>query len=140
LFYASGQIMDRFGRMWTSVPSMLGLGAGHIILAFTHDAPGRVVWFIGVAILLSLANGIGSGLLMTLGADLADKDDPAPFLGAWRFTSDAGSAAAPLAVSLITALASVAIASSVMGVFGLLGAGILVRYLPRYLPRRPRSR
>jgi MFS family permease len=140
LFYASGQIMDRFGRMWTSVPSMLGLGAGHIILAFTHDAPGRVVWFIGVAILLSLANGIGSGLLMTLGADLADKDDPAPFLGAWRFTSDAGSAAAPLAVSLITALASVAIASSVMGVFGLLGAGILVRYLPRYLPRRPRLR
>jgi MFS family permease len=140
LFYASGQIMDRFGRMWTSVPSMLGLGAGHIILAFTHDAPGRVVWFIGVAILLSLANGIGSGLLMTLGADLADKDDPAPFLGAWRFTSDAGSAAAPLAVSLITALASVAIASSIMGVFGLLGAGILARYLPKYLPRRPRSR
>ncbi|MEO6504529.1 MAG: MFS transporter [Terrimesophilobacter sp.] len=140
LFYASGQIMDRFGRMWTSVPSMLGLGAGHIILAFTHDAPGRVLWFIGVAILLSLANGIGSGLLMTLGADLADKDDPAPFLGAWRFTSDAGSAAAPLAVSLITALASVAIASSIMGVFGLLGAGILARYLPRYLPRRPARR
>ncbi len=140
LFYASGQIMDRFGRMWTSVPSMLGLGAGHIILAFTHDAPGRVLWFIGVAILLSLANGIGSGLLMTLGADLADKDDPAPFLGAWRFTSDAGGAAAPLAVSLITALASVAIASSIMGVFGLLGAGILARYLPRYLPRRPARR
>ena len=140
LFYASGQIMDRFGRIWTSVPSMLGLGAGHIILAFTHDAPGRVLWFIGVAILLSLANGIGSGLLMTLGADLADKDDPAPFLGAWRFTSDAGGAAAPLAVSLITALASVAIASSIMGVFGLLGAGILARYLPRYLPRRPARR
>ncbi|MEO7007264.1 MAG: MFS transporter [Terrimesophilobacter sp.] len=140
LFYASGQIMDRFGRMWTSVPSMLGLGVGHIILAFTHDAPGRVLWFIGVAILLSLANGIGSGLLMTLGADLADKDDPAPFLGAWRFTSDAGGAAAPLAVSLITALASVAIASSIMGVFGLLGAGILARYLPKYLPRRPARR
>jgi MFS family permease len=138
LFYASGQVMDRFGRMWTSIPSMLGLGVGHIVLAFTHDAPGRVAWFIGVAILLSLANGIGSGLLMTLGADLADKDDPAPFLGAWRFTSDAGSAAAPLAVSLFTALASVAIASSIMGVFGLLGAGILARYLPKYLPRRPR--
>jgi MFS family permease len=135
LFYASGQIMDRFGRLWTSVPSMIGLGAGHIILAFTHDVPGRVAWFIAVAILLSLANGIGSGLLMTLGADLADKDDPAPFLGAWRFTGDAGSAAAPLAVSLVTALASLAIASSIMGVFGFLGAGILARYLPRYLPR-----
>ncbi|GAB3033027.1 MFS transporter [Parafrigoribacterium mesophilum] len=140
LFYASGQIMDRFGRMWTAIPSMVGLGAGHIVLAFTHDVPGRVVWFIGVAILLSLANGIGSGLLMTLGADLADKSDPAPFLGAWRFTSDAGSAAAPLAVALITALASVAIASSIMGAFGLLGAGILARYLPRYLPRPPATR
>ncbi|TFC52653.1 MFS transporter [Cryobacterium sp. TMT1-21] len=141
LFYASGQIMDRFGRMWTALPSMIGLGAGHLILAFTHDLPTNVEWFIAVAMILALANGIGSGLLMTLGADLAPKNtSPAPFLGAWRFTADLGGAVAPLAVAGLTAVATVSLASGVMGVFGLFGAVILGRYIPRYAPRRPRPR
>lgn len=138
LFYASGQIMDRFGRIWSAVPSMIGLGLGHVALAFTHDLPSNVGWFIGVAMFLSLANGIGSGLLMTLGADLAPQRYPAPFLGAWRFTADFGSAAAPLALAGITALASLSIASGVMGVFGLVGAVLMRRYIPRFAPHRPR--
>ncbi|MDJ0349054.1 MFS transporter [Cryobacterium sp. PH29-G1] len=140
LFYVSGQIMDRFGRIWSAVPSMIGLGLGHVALAFTHDLPSNVGWFIGVAMFLSLANGIGSGLLMTLGADLAPQRHPAPFLGAWRFTADFGSAAAPLAVAGITALASLSIASGIMGAFGLFGAVLLRRYIPRFAPHRPRSR
>jgi MFS family permease len=138
LFYASGQIMDRFGRMWTAIPSMIGLGVGMLALAFTHDLPGNVQWFIAVAMFLSLANGIGSGLLMTLGADLAPPTGPAPFLGAWRFTADFGSAAAPLAVAGITAVVSLSMASGVMGIVGLIGAGVLWRYIPRYAPRHPR--
>ena len=138
LFYASGQIMDRFGRLWSAVPSMVGLGTGLIVLALTPDLPGAVTWFIGVAMFLSVANGIGSGILMTLGADLADKDNPAPFLGAWRFTADVGSAGAPVLVAGITAAASLAVATGVMGVLGLVGAAILLRYVPRYAPRTPR--
>jgi len=132
LFYTSGQIMDRFGRLWSALPSMIGLAAGHIALAFTHDAPTAVGWFIAAAMFMSLANGLGSGILMTLGADLADQSNPAPFLGAWRFTADAGSAAAPLAISAITAGASIAVASGFIGVLGLVGAGLLWRYVPRY--------
>jgi MFS family permease len=138
LFYASGQIMDRYGRLWSALPSMIGLGVGHLVLAATHNVPSNVQWFIGVAMFLSVANGIGSGILMTLGADLADKSNPAPFLGAWRFTGDAGSAAAPLLVSALTAI-SIATAAGVMGVIGLVGAGILLRYLPRYAPHKPRE-
>ncbi|MEC5183733.1 MFS family permease [Cryobacterium sp. MP_3.1] len=138
LFYASGQIMDRFGRMWTAIPSMIGLGVGMLALAFTHDLPENVAWFIAVAMFLSVANGIGSGLLMTLGADLAPAGGPAPFLGAWRFTADFGSAAAPLAVAGIIALLSLSVASAVMGMVGLVGAGVLWRYIPRYAPRHPR--
>jgi MFS family permease len=136
LFYLGGWIMDRFGRLWTAVPSMLGLGLGHLILAFTHDLPANVAWFVAVALLLSLANGIGAGILMTLGADLADPADPAPFLGAWRFTNDTGGAIAPLLVAGVTAAASLAVASGVMGVLGLLGALVLRIYVPRY-SRRP---
>jgi MFS family permease len=139
LFYASGQIMDRWGRLASALPSMIGLGVGHLVLAVSHDLPGNVVWFITVAMFLSVANGIGSGIIMTLGADLADARNPAPFLGAWRFTGDVGSAAAPLLVSLLTGVASIAIATGVMGIVGLVGAGILWRYVPRYVPRKPRT-
>ncbi len=135
LFYTTGQIMDRWGRMWTALPTMIGLGLGHLVLAFTHDLPASVAWFIVITMVLGVANGFGTGLLMTLGADLADRRNPAPFLGAWRFTSDAGGAAAPLAISGLTALVSLSFATGVMGVLGLVGAGILWRYLPRYLPR-----
>jgi MFS family permease len=138
LFYVSGQIMDRYGRLWSALPSMIGLGAGLLALAFTHDLPGRVEWFIAVAMFLSLANGIGSGILMTLGADLAPRDNPAPFLGAWRFTADLGGAIAPVTVAGLTAVASISVATGVTGVFGLAGAVLLWRYIPRYLPRNDR--
>lgn len=140
LFYTSGQIMDRFGRLWSALPCMIGLGLSYLALSLTHDLDARVGWFVGVAMVMSLANGVGSGILMTLGADLAEPSNPAPFLGAWRFTGDAGSAAAPLLISAVSALASIALASGVMGVLGLIGAGILLRYVPRYAPhtRRPR--
>ena len=136
LFYTGGQIMDRFGRLWTAVPSMIGLGLGHLVLAFTHDLLTNEGWFIAMALFLSLANGIGAGILMTLGADLAPPGNPAPFLGAWRFTNDTGGAVAPLLIAGITAVASLPVAVAVMGALGFVGAGALLRYVPRYSPRR----
>ncbi len=138
LFYAGGWIMDRFGRLWTAVPSMIGLGASHLLLAFTHDVPSAVTWFVVVALLLALSNGIGAGILMTLGADLADPKHPAPFLGAWRFTNDTGAAAAPLIIAGATALVSLPFAAGVMGVLGLLGAVDLRVFVPKYSTRRVR--
>ncbi|MCS5734042.1 MFS transporter [Herbiconiux daphne] len=135
LFYTSGQIMDRFGRLWSVVPSMVGMGIALIVLSFTHDLPGAAGWFIAVAIVMGVANGVGSGIIMTLSADLAPRDDPAPFLGAFRFTADAGAALAPLAVSGIVAIATLSLATGLVGVVGIVGAGILVRNVPRYVPR-----
>ncbi|MFB2581750.1 MFS transporter [Herbiconiux sp. P15] len=138
LFYTSGQIMDRFGRLWSVVPSMVGMGLALIALAFTHDLASAVQWFVVIAITMGVANGVGSGIIMTLSADLAPRDNPAPFLGAFRFTADAGAALAPVAVSAIVVVASLPLATGLMGVVGLVGAGILVRNVPRYLPHRRR--
>lgn len=139
LFFAGGWIMDRFGRLWTAVPSMIGLGLGHLALAASAFLPGSIGWFIGIAMFLSLANGIGAGILMTLGADLADPRHPAPFLGAWRFTNDSGAAAAPLIVSGLTALVSLPFAAAGLGVLGLVGAVMLRVFVPKYSAHRARS-
>jgi len=88
-------------------------------------------------VLFGVANGITSGVILTLGADLAPKANPAPFLGAYRTIADAGAAAAPLVVAAVTSIVSIAAASATMGVVGLIGAGLLARFVPRYVPRRP---
>lgn len=135
LFYLGGWLMDRFGRLYTAVPSMIGLGLGLIGLALSDLAADPVPWFVAVAMWLSLANGIGAGILMTMGSDLAGRENPAPFLGAWRLVMDSGSAGAPLALAGLTALGGIAVASGVFGVVGLIGAGMLAHYIPRQLPR-----
>ncbi|MFE5672079.1 MFS transporter [Agromyces sp. NPDC056523] len=138
LFYVSGHVMDRHGRLWSAIPGLVGLSVGHLVLAFTHDLPAAVAWFTGVAILLGIANGLSSGVILTVGADLAPKANPAPFLGAYRTIADAGQAAAPLAVAAVTSAVSIMVASAAMGVVGLIGAAMLWRWIPRYVPRQPR--
>lgn len=136
LFYASGQVMDRFGRLWAAMPAMVLMGAGFVVLSFTHDGDAAVLWFGMLAAVLGVGNGLSSGILLTLGADVAPKSDPAAFLGSWRTLTDAGGAVAPLLISGVTAIASLSLATGVIGVVGLLGAVGFIRWIPRFSPRR----
>ncbi|SFR89680.1 Predicted arabinose efflux permease, MFS family [Microbacterium sp. cf046] len=134
LFYSSGQIMDRWGRLWAALPSMVLMGAAFLGLAFTHDLPAAFGWFIAVAVVVGIGNGLSSGILMTLGADVAPPADPAAFLGSWRTLTDAGGAAAPLLIAAITAASTLSAATAVIGVIGLLGAVGFAVTIPRYVP------
>ncbi|GAB3634216.1 MFS transporter [Microbacterium shaanxiense] len=138
LFYASGQVMDRFGRLWAAMPAMVLMGIGFLALSFTHDGDAAVLWFGMLAAVLGVGNGLSSGILLTLGADTAPKQEPAAFLGSWRTLTDAGGAIAPLIVSGVTAIASLSVASGVIGVVGLLGALGFIRWIPRFSPRPDR--
>lgn len=135
LFYASGQVMDRFGRLWAALPAMLLMGLGFIALSFTHDLDQAAMWFAMFAAVLGVGNGLSSGILLTLGADVAPRSDPAPFLGSWRTLTDAGGAISPLVVSGIAAVSSLAIATGVVGVVGLVGAAAFIRWVPRFVPQ-----
>jgi MFS family permease len=136
LFYASGQVMDRFGRLWAALPAMVLMGLGFLTLSLTHDADTKVLWFGMIAAVLGVGNGLSSGILLTLGADVAPQSEPAAFLGSWRTLTDAGGAVAPLLFSGIAALSSLAIGAAVMGAIGILGAIGFLRFIPRFVPRR----
>jgi MFS family permease len=129
-FYPSGKVMDSAGRLWIAVPSMLVLGATQAVLPFTHGLATLAV----VAMLMGFGNGIGSGLLMTLGADVAPPETRSQFLGVWRLCSDSGTAAGPLVVSAAAGLGSLATGIETMGVVGILAAIALLRWVPRYSP------
>ena len=92
LFYPGGAIMDRFGRVFVAVPSMVVLGLGFLLLPLTSTAVG-----IGaVACLMGLGNGISAGIVMTLGADASPAGHRSQFLGGWRLCADLGNASGPL--------------------------------------------
>ncbi len=135
LFYASGQVMDRFGRLWAALPSMLLMGAGFAVLALTHDLPDATMWFAMLAAVIGVGNGLSSGILMTLGADVAPQHDPAPFLSSWRTLNDAGGAAAPVIFSALAAVSTLSIATGAMGVIALLGAIGFWRWVPMFVRR-----
>jgi MFS family permease len=134
LFYSSGQIMDRWGRLWACVPAMVLMGGAFVGLAFTHDLDRAIAWFVAAAVVVGIGNGLSSGILMTLGADVAPPADPAPFLGSWRTLTDAGAAATPLAIAAIAAVASLPVATAVIGLAGLVGAVGFAVFVPRYVP------
>lgn len=134
LFYSSGQIMDRWGRLWACVPAMLLMGGAFTGLAFTADVDNTTAWFVAGAVVVGVGNGLSSGILMTLGADVAPGPDPAPFLGSWRTLTDAGAAATPLLIAGVTAVASLPVATLLVGVLGIVGAVGFAVYVPRYVP------
>lgn len=143
LFYPAGGVMDRYGRMWVAVPSMVVLAVGMALLPLAHDF-GTLT---AVAVVLGVGNGIGAGLVMTLGADASPVDARVQFLGGWRVMADLGNASGPALISALTLVAPLAVAAVGMGGAALVGAGWLRLWVPRFDPvsratldrARPRS-
>jgi MFS family permease len=71
--------------------------------------------------LIAIGNGLGSGIVMTLGADAAPADGRAQFLGGWRLCGDLGGTGGPLLVSGLAAVFSIAAAPVALGLFSLAG-------------------
>lgn len=126
LFYPGGAIMDRFGRAAVAVPAMITLGVGFVLLPLTHTP----LMVGAVACLMGLGNGISAGVVLTLGADVAPVEGRSQFLGGWRLCADLGNALGPLVVGGISAVATLGLATVVLGVVTWLGSGWLARFVP----------
>lgn len=135
LFYPSGKVMDRRGRMMIAVPSMLLLGGAMMLIPLTHSA----LALTAVAGVMGLGNGIGSGMMMTLGADTAPPDNRIRFLSIWRVLSDTGSTAGPAVVSVAATVTTLAVGIISVGAIGLFAAAGLARWVPRYSPYATRA-
>jgi MFS family permease len=135
LFLPAGMVMDRYGRKWSAIPCMLGLASTLALLPFADSFSTLVA----IAMLMGLVNGMGSGVVLTLGADLAPTGDRATFLGLWRLLGDCGRTGAPLLVGVLVAqVGSLAAAAWLIGGVGLAGAAVWGLLVPETLrARRP---
>jgi MFS family permease len=136
LFYPAGKIMDLYGRLAVALPAMTILGGTMALLPLAHG----IVTLAIVAMAMSFGNGIGAGIMMTLGADTAPEAGRLRFLGIWRFLGDSGNAAGPLLVSVIASVASLAAGIIAVGSLGLFASVGLFVLVPRYSPFAYRRR
>jgi len=132
LFYPVGYVMDRWGRKWAAVPCLATLSVGFLIL----PATGGFLTFTLAAIVIGIGNGLGTGILMTLGADLAPRERRGEFLGLWRLLGDTGSAVGPVLASFAIGLAGLGWAAAVCAGIGFVGTAVMWRLVPETLPRR----
>jgi MFS family permease len=117
--WPGGWLMDTRGRMVVAVPVVLSMAVACLLLPLATT----VVSVSLVMALIACGNGLGSGIVMTLGADAAPDEGRPQFLGAWRLCGDIGNTGGPLLVGAIAATAPLATACLVVGVLGLAGAG-----------------
>ena len=103
--------MDQHGRRWVAVPCTLILGLSFVLMTTTRSALTLTL----VAMLMGFGNGIGSGIVMTLSADVSPEMGGPTFLGLWRELSDTGQGIGPLILSGVTAVAGLAAGSSSAG-------------------------
>jgi MFS family permease len=128
LFYTSGQVVDRFGRLWAAVPTLAGMAVSLFALTFAQDATG----FLIAALALSLSNALGSGLVMVIGADLAPKDARNEFLAFYRLMVDGGIAMTAPAISIMTLMFGLPVALAGISAITLGGAFGMWKYIPKF--------
>jgi MFS family permease len=128
VFYPAGKVMDQFGRIWVALPATLLMGFSLLAMPFTSG----LAAFVFVSLMIGLGNGIGSGIIMTLGADASPRSGRTEFLGIWRMLADVGNSGGPVLLSAIAALASLAAGIGAIGVLGMVAAVMFWQWIPAH--------
>jgi len=131
LVYPAGILMDRLGRKWTAVPCLLVQSAGLALIPLTGGFSGLLL----VSLLAGIGNGIGSGVVLTLGADLSPRALAGEFLGIWHLMGDAGAVSGPLLIGVIAQGFGLQFAPLLIAVFGIAGAWLMVFKVTETLAR-----
>ena len=127
VFYPAGKVMDLKGRRWVAVPAMVTMATALLLMPLAHGAFTLLL----AAALLGFGNGIGSGMVMTLGADHSPRPGRAHFLGVWRLMADIGSSCGPALLSFLAATLSLGAGIAATGLIALAAAGQLAYWIPR---------
>lgn len=140
MFVPAGRIMDARGRASVAVPCSTVMGVGYLLMALlavtlAGASPDASLLALAVpSCLIALGNGLGSGIVMTLGVDVSPERGRTRYLAWWNTIIGTGRLTAPMLVSAVTLVAPVAVAAALSGVLCLAGAGWLARVLPGVVP------
>ncbi|MEE2637308.1 MAG: MFS transporter [Acidobacteriota bacterium] len=132
MFPVAGYVMDHWGRKVAGVGCITMLGGALGLLPFTETT----LPYLGVAALAALGNGLGSGIILTMGADLSPAHERSQFLGVWRMVGDTGALIGPLLTAIV---GSLVVALGVSSLIGLTGGLLLWCKARETLAREPHT-
>eukprot|EP01127_Copromyxa_protea_P020581 TRINITY_DN6909_c0_g1_i1.p1 TRINITY_DN6909_c0_g1~~TRINITY_DN6909_c0_g1_i1.p1 ORF type:complete len:514 (-),score=77.14 TRINITY_DN6909_c0_g1_i1:169-1710(-) len=92
-----GYVIDNYGRRVAGITSVLLMGLSFVPLPFVLNMWGLVL----TAVILGIGSSFSSGLILTMGADIAPKENRSEFLGIFRFAVNMGSVIGPLVLGLL---------------------------------------
>ncbi len=118
LFPLAGYVMDRFGRLYATVPAFSCMACGLVLLGLADTTSGVVV----ASVVIGLGNGLSSGAILTLGSDLAPEGAQGPFLAGFNLLTNIGIFLGPAVVGWSADLAGLDTAAFVLA--GILAAGL----------------
>ena len=126
MFPVAGFIMDRFGRRYAIVPCFFIFATGMAMVPLT----GSYLTLLIAGIVMGLGNGLGSGTMMTTGADLAPREGTGEFLAVWRLIGDVGHAAGPWIVGEIADVSGLGLSAVVLAGVGYMAVAIFLWLVP----------
>lgn len=133
LMFPAGRLKDSLGRSPILITCLVVYGSGFLVLPLAHGWWGVVA----AVVVMSVGNGLGAGINMTIGADLSPAVGRARFLGIWALFSSVGVLGGPGLVSLLLVVASTQAAVLAVGGLALAGAGWMAVWARRIaLPSR----
>lgn len=131
MFLPSGRWMDRHGCLAGILPALFVMGAS-LMLAVVWTSP---IGFVVSTCLMGFGNGFGSGIVMTMGADLAPTTGRERFLGWWQGIGNIGAAAGPFVVSTLTATLGLVAGMRGTALLGVVGGAWAWVAMPRAYAR-----
>lgn len=136
--FPGGYLKDRVGRSFILCLTLALFGTGYLLIATTETSLG----FISGLAIVSLGNGLGAGINMTIGADLSPQTGRARFLSLWSIFSQVAGIGGPVAISGVLALYSLPLVYTLLGLISLGGAAwaILTQPITRLPTGKSRAR
>ena len=117
VFPLSGVVMDRFGRLYSIVPAFTVMAIGLVLLGLADSATGVAI----ASVLIGGGNGLTSGAVLTLGADLAPEGEEGPYLAGFNLVTNLGLFVGPLVVGTVAELAGLTASAVALGAILIVG-------------------
>lgn len=135
LFWPAGIVVDKWGRMPVIVTALVSMGLSMMVLPLNAT----LAWYAVFSMAIGLGNGVGSGIIKTMGMDIAPQMGRSTFFGRWQAIASVGALLAPALSAVVMTHGSISLALMVIGGIGVLGAFWMAWWTPRFIPRTRRS-
>eukprot|EP00928_Gymnodinium_smaydae_P016915 TRINITY_DN16414_c0_g1_i1.p1 TRINITY_DN16414_c0_g1~~TRINITY_DN16414_c0_g1_i1.p1 ORF type:complete len:463 (+),score=38.03 TRINITY_DN16414_c0_g1_i1:64-1452(+) len=136
LFPLAGKMLDHVGRKPTGAASLLGLGVATLLLILGSIGNFAFIAFLAFAVVGGVSNGISSGVVQVLAADLAPSSARSEFIAVFRMLTRSADIVAPALIGILAESSTLMVSEIVVACVSVLGTIWVVFFVQETRPRK----